>query len=148
VIEPTDFRSVVVQLLTYGAVSPEDGKADFLILPYITQKCFQIFLNEISRRYKDDYIMMVCDGAACHRNKSIEMPINIELVSLPPYSPELNPQENIWDDMREKWFKNKAFASIDAVVDQLEKACLFYEKSSEICKSIRSFSWITCSLKI
>jgi len=87
---------------------------------------------------------MVCDGASCHKTKN--PPKNIILQALPPYSPELNPQENIWDDMREKWFKNKVFKSMNEVENQLTKACLFYENSKEVCKSISSFSWITCSL--
>ena len=44
--------------------------------------------------------------------------------------------------MREKWFKNKAFDSMKAVIEQLEKAALFYENSAEICKSISAFSWM------
>ncbi len=132
----------------YGAVNPVDGKSDFLILPRIDQECFEIFLNEIAARYPDNYVLMICDGAACHGTKSISMPLNIGLVKLPPYSPELNPQENIWDDMREKWFKNKAFNSMDAVIDSLAEACLFYENSPEKCKSISSFPWIINNLMI
>ncbi len=69
--------------------------------------------------------MIFCDGASAHNTKSIDLPENIVLHKLPPYSPELNPTENIWDDMREKWFKNKAFDSMKAVIEQLEKAALF-----------------------
>ena len=128
----------------YGAVSPLEGDADFLILPNMNQEWFDLFLEEISARYPNNLILMVCDGASCHKTK--KPPKNIILQALPPYSPELNPQENIWDDMREKWFKNKAFKSMNDVEDQLTAACLFYEKSKEICKSISSFPWITCSL--
>ncbi|MDX1924191.1 MAG: IS630 family transposase [Rickettsiaceae bacterium] len=90
----------------YGAVSPQDGQSDFLILSRMDQECFGIFLDEISQRHHNDYILMICDGASCHKAKFLDKPDNIKLVALPPYSPQLNPQENIWDDMREKWFKN------------------------------------------
>lgn len=126
----------------YGAISPKDGKADFLILPTLSQDCFALFLQELSLRYSEEYILMFCDGASAHHTKSIEIPTNIMLHKLPPYSPELNPTENVWDDMREKWFKNKAFNSIEAVIEQLEKAALFYEAAPVICKSISAFSWI------
>lgn len=132
----------------YGSISPCDGKSDFLILPHMNQECFSVFLNEISARYPEDYVLMVCDGAACHGTKSIIVPSNISIAKLPPYSPELNPQENIWDDMREKWFKNKAFNSMDAVVDSLAEACLFYENDHDTCKSISSFPWIINNLMI
>ena len=127
----------------FGAVSPCDGKSDFLILPSMSQACFGLFLEEISKRYDNDYLLIFCDGASAHNTGSITLPSNITLHKLPPYSPELNPTENIWDDMREKWFKNKVFNSMDAVIDQLENACLFYEKSPDICKSIAAFPWIT-----
>ena len=126
----------------YGTVSPQDGKADFLILPYLNQDCFALFLQEILLRYKEEYILIFCDGASAHNTKSIDLPSNIILHKLPPYSPELNPTENIWDDMREKWFKNKAFDSMKMVTEQLERAALFYENSAQICKSITAFSWM------
>lgn len=126
----------------YGAISPKDGGADFLILPALDQDCFALFLRELSLRYPEEYILIFCDGASAHHTQSIEVPGNIMVHKLPPYSPELNPTENIWDDMREKWFKNKAFKSITAVIEQLEKAALFYENHQAICKSISNFSWI------
>ena len=62
---------------------------------------------------------MVVDGADWHRSKKLKIPQNIKLVSLPPYSPELNPVENIWEELREKYFHNRVFQSIDAVEEQL-----------------------------
>jgi transposase len=124
----------------YGAVSPKDGKSDFLILPTMNHNCFENFLEELSSRYPNEYILMFCDGASAHSAKVV--PDNIQLCKLPPYSPELNPVENIWDDMREKWFKNKTFKSMDAVISQLTNACVFYENSPEICQSITAFTWI------
>ena len=130
----------------YGAVSPVDGDADFLILPYLNIECFSLFLEEMSIRYPKNLILMFCDGASCHSSTTIIIPNNIILQALPPYSPELNPEENIWDDMREKWFKNRVFKSMDDVENQLTEACLFYENAKKTCKSISSFQWIICSL--
>ena len=50
------------------------------------------------------------------------MPVNLKLLFLPPYSPELNPQEHIWDELREKSFCNKTFASLDLLEDHLVEA--------------------------
>ena len=66
---------------------------------------------------------------------------------LPPYSPELNCSENIWDEMKEKFFANKVFNSMDAVESRLIDACLFYENNHERVKSITGFPWIVDSIE-
>lgn len=70
------------------------------------------------------------------------LPSNVKLVSLPPYSPELNPQENMWDNMREKFFHNIAFESLDGVEDKLVESCNHYEGNLAIVKSISGWNWI------
>jgi transposase len=73
------------------------------------------------------------------------VPTNVTLEFLPPYSPELNPQENIWDEIREKIFKNYALKSMDKVCDKLMEAALYIERNPKIVKSITSFSYIVGS---
>ena len=89
----------------YGAVSPKDGTCVFLILPAPDTECFQIFLNTVAKQYSRDLILLLVDGAGNHGSDQLVLPANIILHPLPPYSPELNPQENIWDEIREKIFK-------------------------------------------
>ena len=62
------------------------------------------------------------------------------------YSPELNPQENLWDEIREKIFKNYALKSMNDVYDKLEEAALYIERNPELVKSITSFPYIVSSL--
>ena len=66
--------------------------------------------------------------------------------SKPPYSPELNPKENIWDEIREKIFKNYALKSIAAVYAKLEQAILYIERNPKLVRSITSFTYIANSL--
>jgi putative transposase len=73
-------------------------------------------------------------------------PDNISLLFLPPYSPELNPKENVWHEIREKIFKNYALKSIDAVRAKLEQAILYLEYNPDIVKSITGFPYIIKSL--
>jgi hypothetical protein len=86
----------------YGAVSPKDGTCVFLILPAADTECFQIFLNTVATRYRRELILLFVDGAGNHGSDELAIPANIILQPLPSYSPELNPQENIWDEIREK----------------------------------------------
>ena len=89
----------------YGAVSPIDGRFDSLVLPHVNGYSMQWFINEVASRYPQENIVMVVDGAGWHK-ADFKLPSNLKLHFLPPYSPELNPQEHIWDDLREKWFHN------------------------------------------
>ena len=127
----------------YGAFSPKDGTADFLILPNMDGTNMNIFLEELSLRHPEDYILMICDKAPCHREGVLTMPSNVKLLHLPPRCPEINPSENMWDEMREKFFTNLVFDSMDAVEDKLEEAMIYYDKNKEIVKSITGFKWIS-----
>jgi hypothetical protein len=70
------------------------------------------------------------------------IPSNITLLPLPPYAPELNPKENLWDEIREKIFKNYALKSMDAVRKKLKEAILYIERNPKAVKSITSFPYI------
>jgi tetratricopeptide (TPR) repeat protein len=117
----------------------------FLILPTADTECFQIFLNTLAKKYSRSYILLFVDGAGNHNSGGLVIPSNITLSPLPPYSPELNPQENIWDEIREKVFKNYALKSMDAVYDKLEEAAIYMERNRKIVKSIASFPYIVKS---
>jgi transposase len=110
--------------------------------------CMEYFLNEVSKRHKEKYVLMVTDGAACHGAKKLKVPENIKLLALPPYSPDFNPQENIWDEIREKFFKNVVFDSMNAVETRLTEAALYLDNNPGIIKSISSWNWITEPLVI
>jgi transposase len=93
-------------IYSYGAVSPNDGTCVYLIMPTSNTACFQAFLKVLSRKFAKQDILLVVDGAPNHRCGGLTLPDNILLLFLPPYSPELNPKENLWDEIREKIFKN------------------------------------------
>lgn len=126
----------------YGAVCPSDGEACFLVLPKLNQDWMMVMIEELSKRYTDNYLLVVCDGASAHKIGSEELPSNMRLAFLPPYCPQLNPQENIWDDVREKFFYNVAFNSMDTMEDRLVDACNHYENNPSIVKSISGWDWI------
>ena len=133
----------------YGAVSIADGQWDSLILPKTNTACMQIFLDEIALRYPGDRIVMVLDGAGWHRTGGdLAVPKNIQLLPLPPYSPDMNPVENIWEELREKNFDNKVFASLDDLEQQLIHSLKLLEDQPEITKSIAGWPWIINAIPI
>ena len=89
---------------------------------------------------------MVLDGGGWHKAKSLKITDNLQPVSLQPYSPELNPIEHIWDDLREKSFQNHVFDSLDALENQLEVSLREMECDHERERSITAWPWIIFSL--
>jgi putative transposase len=130
----------------YGAISPLDGEMVSLALPYTNTVCMNIFLSEVSKRYSNDYILMVADNAAWHKSKGLNIPSNIEIFPLLPYTPELNPIEMIWDEVREKGFKNELFKSLESVQNRLCDTLLALELDKNRVKSISGWNWILNAL--
>ena len=124
----------------YGAVEPQAGRSFFLVLPYCNTVCMNIFLRELSMAFPDCYILLVVDGASWHKSKGLVIPQNIEIIPLPPYTPEMNPIEQIWAWLRLHGFRNEVFQTLEKVVDRLcDTICTL---STEIVKSITHRDWI------
>ena len=103
----------------YGAVEPLTGESFFLIMPYSNTDCMNIYLQHLSKAYPDDYILLATDRAAWHTAKKLKIPKNIELFFIPPATPEMNPIEQIWKEVRKRGFKNEIFQTLEKVVDRL-----------------------------
>ena len=86
----------------YGAVEPTTGDSFFLELPHLNSDWFQIFLDEFSMNYKDDFLVMLLDNGLFHKAKKLVIPSNVLFLFLPPYSPELSPIERLWQDVKYK----------------------------------------------
>jgi transposase len=127
----------------YAAVSPHDGTLDSLVLPLVDTAAMSLFLAEVARRHPDEFVLLVLDGAGWHRAQELAVPANMGLLPLPPYSPELNPAEHLWDELREKAFANTVFASLDAVEDQLVEALATLEQDPRRVADLTGFPWIT-----
>ncbi len=139
-----DVKLQLVREYTYAyvAVSPHDGVMDSLILPEVNAEAMSIFLAEVAKRHPDEFILMVMDQAAWHKAKDLVTPENLRLIWQPPYSPQCNPVENIWDEIREKWFPNLVFKSMDAVENTLSEALVDLENNNEKTQRIAGFEWI------
>jgi hypothetical protein len=141
-------RAMVTQEYTYAyaAVCPADGRMDSLILPHVNGRCMQLFIDELAARYRNERIILILDGAGWHKSLEIRLPDNLRLTFLPPYAPELNPVEHIWDELREKHFHNRVFDSLDALENHLVTALLAYENNAQCVASITGWQWIINAL--
>ena len=91
-----------------------------------------LFLHQVSKSHDQDFMVMVLDGASSHKCKELNIPENITLVFLPSYSPELNPAELIWNELRRNYFVNKVFDSLNDATLQAENglARMFSDKKA------------------
>lgn len=136
-------RNGVVREYTYAfsAISPGDGVMESLILPWVNAETMSLFLATVSERHPEEFILMVLDGAGWHIAADLVVPPNMRLLFLPPYSPELNPVEHLWDHLREKHFANRLFPSMKAVTDQLSHALHEAELDQTTIKSLCDFGY-------
>ncbi len=105
----------------FAAIAPQLGQMTSLILPSADTDMMTLFLEQVSKDFADVFIVMQVDGAGWHCSQDLQLPENIRLIFQPPYSPELNPVEHLWDELREKYFPNRLFSSLDALQEQLCK---------------------------
>ena len=117
-----------------------------LIMPSADTVCMNIFLRKLSEAYPDNYIFLVMDNAGWHHSKTLEVPENIELYSLLPYTPELNPIEQIWEDVREKGFHNEVFITLSKVIDRLCDVTLKLMNNKQRVASITHRGWLMNAL--
>jgi transposase len=121
---------------TYSSTCSKSGEIFSLLLPEVNTKMMNIYLEELSKRYENNNILLIMDRAGWHKSKDLKVPKNIKIEYLPPYSPELNPVERLWKWLKENTIHNRIFEKVeevmDAVVDELKK--LTREKIMSLCK--------------
>ena len=126
----------------YGAVSPLQGQLDWSLSPKMNTEQMKGFLLQVSQSHPDEFIVMVVDGASSHKAKELSVPENIRLLSLPGYSPELNPEEHIWDELREKAFPNAVLDDMDLVVQRLKEGMNGLAADADRIRRISAWPWI------
>jgi transposase len=103
----------------FAAVAPATGELISLILPESNTAMMNLFLEHVSQTLSKYFIVMQVDQAAWHSSSELVIPSNIRLIEQPPYSPEVNPAEHLWDELREKYLSNRAFSSLDELIEVL-----------------------------
>lgn len=102
----------------FGAVCPARAVGAALVMPHANTEAMNAHLAEISRQVTPGaHALLVLDGAGWHNSNSLVVPDNITCVPLPPYSPELNPVENLWQYLRQNYLANRVFETYSAIVD-------------------------------
>lgn len=127
----------------FSAVCPLQGESYSLISPVCNTAAMNELLRGLSAAYADEEILLFADSAGWHQSKALNRPPNIHVALLPPYSPELNPTEHLWDYIREqKGFNNHSFDSMQELEDHLEEVLKNLQQEKDYICSLCTFHWM------
>ena len=120
----------------YTATESKTGDLFGLMLPEVNTSMMTLFLEEMAKTYSDDPIVMIMDGAGWHKSKELTVPDNMEIIFLPPYSPELNPVERLWRWLRRMATHNRCYESLAELLDAIESVWkdLTSDKVRQLCR--------------
>ena len=146
-IRPKAPRQIVRAFVyVYTAVCMALGKMSSLILPWANTDMMALFLEHVAEDFKDFFVIMLVDQAGWHTAQKLKVPENIRLLTQPSHSPELNPVEHVWEDLREKAMPNMAFKSLDQVEEALCKRLTDLENDPEKVRSMTNFPYLRVTI--
>jgi len=142
VIRQQQFEAAYV----FGAVCPADGKAAALVMPKANSEGMQHHLDLIAGAVTSGkHAVLVVDRAAWHVTEKLLIPNNLSILPLPPYSPELNPVEQIWQQLRQSDWANRCFKNYDEIIDVCCQAWNTFASQPDIVRKLCSRKWALLS---
>lgn len=130
-------------LYVYGFVHPSSGRTHWLILPCVDTELMSLALEEFAREVgagRRTRILLVIDQAGWHISGEVRVPEGIELVPLPPYTPELQPAERLWPLLNEA-IANEAIASLDELETELSTRCCALLARPQEIQAVTNYHW-------
>ena len=139
-VRPTAPSQLVREFVqVFAAVAPETGELISLILPTANTAMMNVFLTHVSETLADFFIVMQVDQAGWHHSRTLQVPSNIRLIAQPAHSPEVNPVEHLWEELREKYLHNRALLSLDALEERLCEGLQAIMQDKERVSSLTGF---------
>jgi transposase len=123
----------------YGAIAPRTGDGYFLGLPTLQADLFQVFLDAFARARPDTLNVLLLDNSRCHTSQDLVVPANVVLLFQPPYAPELNPAERVWEALKEEL----AWACVaDLAALQAQVVAIVQTWDAELLRSLTAYPFI------
>lgn len=137
-VKQTDYEWVYL----WAAVNPVTGESCAILTPTVGTTVMNQHLKMIGEQVGPGrHAVLVLDRAGWHVAKALEVPVNLTLLHLPPYSPELNPTERVWAYMRSHYLSNRAYKDYDELFDHC--AASWNRLDEATLHSITRTAWIT-----
>lgn len=128
----------------FGAVCPNRDMGFALILPHKDTEMMQLFLDEFSKTIpKGVHAVLIADQASWHKTSKLKKSKNLSFVFLPPYSPELNPIEQVWQNVKQRWLANRCFKDYNDILKAASNAWKNFISVPGAIKQLCSRSWAT-----
>lgn len=135
-------------LYLFGAVCPASGQSNGWLMPNANTQTLQAQLDDLGRSLaRDVHALLVLDGAGWHHSSALRVPDNLTLRYLPPYSPELNPAEMLWREMRQRYLSNRVYADAAALDSAVTSAWLGLSDDLPRMRQLTDFDWIRLARK-
>jgi len=139
-VRPTAPSQLVREFVpVFAAVAPQTGELFCLILPTANTAMTSMFLAYVSQSLSEYFIVMQLDQAGWHHSRTLQVPENIRLIAQPAHSPEVNPVEHLWDELREKYLHNWAFSSLDLLEERLCQGLNAITADTALVRSLMGF---------
>ena len=108
--------------------------------PYLNTNSVNAFFREFEKEITPDvHVIMIWDRAGFHTAYSVRVPESVSIINLPPYSPQLNPIEKLWQYLRKHFWSNRVYADYDALrraaIEAWQNTCLDKGKVKSICRA-------------
>ena len=97
------------------------GAMSAVIMPTLNTEVVNLFLEQFAQLPAGVHAVLIWDGAGFHTGEDVVVPSNVSLIQLPPYSPELNPVENLWHYLRAHHWSNRLYRDYDALQEEAVK---------------------------
>jgi transposase len=132
-VRQTGFTSLYV----LAAVCAATGAVSALIMPKMNTAVINLFLEQFSRELPAGvHAVLIWDGAGFHTGGDLVVPGNVSLIQLPPYSPELNPVENLWHDLRSHHWSNRRYRDYDELQEEAMRSLCAVCDDTETIKTV------------
>jgi transposase len=126
----------------FGAICPGKAKTAAIVVPCANMDTMNAHFAAIAKAVaRDAHAIIVLDGAGWHTGRRLKLPANISLLPLPPYSPELNPVENVWQYLRHNQLANRIYENYDDIVEACCDAWQKLASRPSLIKTIGSRTW-------
>jgi hypothetical protein len=126
-----------------AAACPASGGATGIVMPRLDSEVINLFLGEFSRQLAPDaHAVLIWDGAGFHTSHSLVVPANVALIRLPPYSPELNPIENLWHYLRSHFWSNRSDPDWEALKEAACAGLLAVGRDADRVRSVCAAPYI------
>ena len=140
-VEPVaNYQHSYQYLWLWGCFSPITGDTFYWETPFVSTDIFEGFLWDFSKQNPKELKLLIIDNAGFHACQNIEIPENIILIRIPPYTPELNPAEKVW-----QWMKDRTAMKFFPSIQELQQkvTVMVQQLNPELIKSITGYQLYT-----